>query len=228
MDEKVKYRLEKKYFCDEGQLVNLDVRLKRFLKPDAYQVDVGFYTVRSVYFDDMTDTCAHETLQGVSKRKKYRLRIYNGNADVIKLEIKHKLNGYNYKETCRISKNQCETLLAGKLLPINPSDPKALTKFNIDMRVKLLRAKVIVEYRRKAYINKLGNARITFDTNLSYSNKTKAFLEPVLVTHRVRLDKQLLEVKYDEFLLDSINDLLQLDTLQVTAFSKYVICRGIV
>ena len=50
----------------------------------------GFYSISSLYFDDMYQTAYQEKLDGVETRKKYRIRIYNNSDSVISLECKYK------------------------------------------------------------------------------------------------------------------------------------------
>ena len=50
----------------------------------------GKYEIRSLYFDNMEDKALREKLDGISVREKYRLRMYNGDTSVIRLERKVK------------------------------------------------------------------------------------------------------------------------------------------
>jgi len=68
------------------------------MKPDAHAGEDGRYTVRSVYFDDHSDSCYYDNEDGVNNRKKFRIRLYNGDPEVILLECKQKVNGRNHKE----------------------------------------------------------------------------------------------------------------------------------
>ena len=55
------------------------------------------YHVRSLYFDDIHNSGYYEKLNGVGKRKKYRIRIYNHSNSVIKLERKGKEGQYTQR-----------------------------------------------------------------------------------------------------------------------------------
>ena len=91
------FRSELKYLCSERQLAMLEMRIRHLCTPDPHAGDDGRYRVRSVYFDDYRDSCYYENEDGINHRKKYRIRTYNGNSDVIILECKEKKNGKNYK-----------------------------------------------------------------------------------------------------------------------------------
>ena len=91
----------------------------------------------------------------------------------------------------------------------------------------MMRPKIIIDYERTAFVDSVGNVRITFDRNIAACNRWEAFLEekvpgmvPVLET-----GIHVLEVKYDEFLPDHIAQLLELGSLNRTAFSKYYLGR---
>ena len=85
---------------------------------------------------------------------------------------------------------------------------------------------VIVEYARIPYVCRDGNVRITLDMNISSSNRTECFLDPVIARRPVmEAGSHILEVKYDEFLPDYIKISLELGTLRQTSFSKFYLCR---
>ena len=104
-----KYRNEWKYSCEQPYLDVLSERLSSVLPKDKNSGENGYYTVRSLYFDDVYNSCASENEAGISKRYKYRIRYYENNANLLKLEKKEKANGkchkkklYNYsKRLCR-------------------------------------------------------------------------------------------------------------------------------
>ena len=68
--------------------------------------------------------------------------------------------------------------------------------------------------------------RITLDENIVSSSQTERFLEGDFARRPIMPPgRHVLEVKYDEFLPDPIRQVLQLETLQRTSFSKYYLCR---
>ena len=86
--------------------------------------------------------------------------------------------------------------------------------------------KVIVEYERIPYVSKLGNVRITFDVNLCSSTDVSEFLNGNYKKRPVMpKDTLLMEVKWDDFLPDTIYRALSIENLKQTAFSKYCLCR---
>ena len=75
------YRHEWKIELSPSDLLILRQRLRRVLQPDAHAVD-GRYLIRSLYFDTPEDRALREKLDGVSRREKFRIRYYNGDAGV--------------------------------------------------------------------------------------------------------------------------------------------------
>ena len=117
-------------------------------------------------------------------------------------------------------------LMAGEvLLPPDDDDP-VRWKFYLRQTEHLLRPVIIVEYDRIPYICQEGNVRVTFDMNLCSSNRIDQFLDSDITRNPVSATgMNLLEVKYDEFLPDPIYQSIQSRGLQITAFSKYYLCR---
>lgn len=220
------YRVEDKYICTENELVLLQERLKFILKPDTNQKSEIGYTVTSVYFDDLFDSHLKDTVEGIGQRQKYRIRIYNNSLDVIKLEIKYKQYSRVMKNSCQISEEQMRMLLSGHCIESQDmSIDNPIVLFNLAIKNKGLRPKVIVEYDRKAYIFPSGNVRITFDRNLRTGTQIKKFGETGLVLNQIAGMQNVLEVKYDKFLPGFIAQLLESGNMNQGTYSKYRLCR---
>jgi len=227
--EAANFRHEFKYCCSEAQLACLQHRLGVFLKTDQNADEAGKYSIRSMYFDDMYDTCFYENENGTDPREKFRIRFYEQRYNLIRLECKRKVNGMTQKLSCKLDKETCEKILSGKdapgfleMQPDNPVWNLFANKWNTDH----FRPSVIVEYDRTTYVCEMGNVRITFDRNVSSASANEYFFEPRLMKRPVMpTGMQLLEVKYDQYLPDYIYKSLELDSLQRTAYSKYYLCR---
>lgn len=220
------YRNEIKYIVAETQLVLLKNRIGHLIEPDRHAGPDGQYRIRSLYFDDYYDSCYTENEIGTDPREKFRIRIYNADPGRISLELKRKQHGMTQKLSCRLTEEQCRTLMAGRPLRPDSSYPAVLQKLNLLMNTRLLRPRVIVEYDREPYVEPLGNTRITFDRNIRSSDAVGLFLEKSVPARPIMpAGKHILEVKYDEFLPDYLYRNLQLSNLRQTAFSKYYLCR---
>lgn len=221
-----KYRHELKYEITTAQIPMIKNRINHLLELDVHAGDNGVYTIRSLYFDDYSNSCYYENENGTDPREKFRVRIYNHSTDRIMLECKRKERGKTLKTACALTREQTLHLMKGEVLPDIANQPPLLRKLSLQMLTRRLRPVVIVEYDRIPFVYPTGNVRITLDTNISSSTAIDSFLDEQIPKRPVQaLGRQLLEVKYDEFLPDFIYRNLQLQNLQQTAFSKYYICR---
>ncbi len=119
------FRHELKLLCSAQDLAIVRARLKNLLPFDTYAGENGQYTIRSLYFDDYNNSCLRENEAGVDNRRKYRIRLYNGSPDRLQLEIKRKRHGMTQKLSCRLTREQCETLMRGRCPPyLPPLDPR--------------------------------------------------------------------------------------------------------
>ena len=226
MEKQMKFRHELKYVVSAAQVELIKNRVEHLLPRDAHAGEKGMYAIRSLYFDDYENRCYRENEDGTDPREKFRIRIYNHSAEKIRLECKRKERGMTHKESCPLTEMQTRMLMEGRALPDIASQPPVLRKLTMQMLTRRMRPVVIVEYERVPYVYELGNVRITLDLNVSSGKDVGAFLEESISKRPVMpAGRQLLEVKYDEYLPDFIYNNLQLENLQQTAFSKYYLCR---
>lgn len=221
------YRVEDKFICDEKQLFYLQSKLECILHTDQNQESQYGYMITSVYFDDYQDRHLIDAVNGNQVREKYRIRIYNGSYDVIKLEVKYKRDSRILKKSCRISREQMIKLLQGQCIEdCAPSLDSTITLFNIAINERKLRPVIIVEYDRKAFVFDAGNVRITLDRNLRFSKRVDLFMQEAEFPRTyVQKPDSVLEVKYDEFLPGFIAGILETGNMRQEAYSKYRICR---
>ena len=220
------FRHELKYLISNAQVPMIQNRIRHLLQPDQHADANGAYSVRSLYFDDYENSCYYENENGTDPREKFRIRIYNGNADRILLECKRKERGMTRKTACQLTREQTMALMQGNVLPDVENQPQPLRKLTLLMLTRRMHPVVIVEYERIPYVYANGNVRITLDRSVSASTAFQDFLKPQIPKRPVMpLGQQLLEVKYDAYLPDFVYRSLQLENLGRTAFSKYYICR---
>jgi hypothetical protein len=200
-------------------------RLKIIAKPDLNADLQGGYRVRSLYFDNIYDKVLREKLYGISQREKFRIRYYNDNTSLIKLEKKSKMNGLCSKRVTRITKEECEKLLAGDTGSLLNSQDPLKQELYAKMKYQLLRPRTIVDYHREPYIYPYGNVRITFDTDIRSGLYSTDFFKTDLSGIPVSNAAILMEVKYDEFLPDVIEDAIRVNQRRASAYSKYAGCR---
>ncbi|WP_026652344.1 polyphosphate polymerase domain-containing protein [Butyrivibrio proteoclasticus] len=222
-----KFRHELKYLCSDAELKALRVRLQHVLTPDPHADDSGKYYIRSMYFDDYDNSCYNENEDGVDVREKWRVRTYGCSDQTIKLECKRKEQGMIQKKACKLTREQFGQLCDphSRILP-RADYPELLNRFILLKRTKLFHPSTIVSYERTPFICDNGNVRVTFDRNITSSTQFDDFFVKELKQRPImERGRQLLEVKYDEYIPDYIFHAIQSGSMQQTTFSKYFLCR---
>lgn len=221
-----KYRHEYKSFINNFDYFTLKTRLKHIAKLDKNVDKSGSYKVVSLYFDNVYDKAMSDKVNGLSEREKFRIRYYNNDYGFIRLEKKSKKNQLCLKESVNLTKEECQKIIDGDYAWMRASDNELLLEFYAKIKADFLRPKIIVEYKREAYIYTSGNVRITFDSEIKASSNITAFLSderPMTPTG----NNIILEIKYDEFIPEIISDVVQTDDRRVSGFSKYLTARSI-
>lgn len=217
-----KYRHEYKHLINMLDMTVLTGKLTHIAKPDEHTED-GSYFVRSLYFDTPCDNALRDKLNGESVREKFRIRFYDMDSGFIRLEKKSKRSGLCAKRSAPLTRKQTERLIVGDYDFLPDTGAPLLTELYAKMSGKLLRPRLTVDYRRKAYVFPAGNVRVTFDFGIRSDENIGAFFDPAPAAFPVS-DSVVMEVKYDEFLPQFIADAVQLNGMRtgaLSAFSKY-------
>ena len=219
-------RHELKYFINPAELEVLRQRLRGALEMDSHCVNGEPYAIRSLYFDDVEDSAFYDKQAGVMHRDKYRIRIYNFSDRAIFLERKRKMGDLIQKSSVAITRRLCDQLIEGNPSGLYRAQNPLLQDMYVQMRTKLLRPRVIVDYEREAYIHPAEDVRITFDLTLRSGLASRELFNPKLPTvcpHDRNVE--ILEVKFNNYLPDYINALLHGISAERSAVSKYILCR---
>ena len=218
------FRHEWKYEINASDMIAVRQRLRAAARPDPHAVE-GKYLIRSLYFDNLADKALLEKLDGVNQREKFRIRYYNGDASLIHLEKKSKLNGLGSKQSVRISAAEAQAIVNGDLAWMSESGRPLVVELYSKMLSQGLRPKTIVDYEREPYIYSPGNVRVTLDYNIRTGLYCTDFLNPNCITVPAGDAPIILEVKWDAFLPEIIRDAVELSNRHAGAFSKYAACR---
>lgn len=218
------FRHEWKHEINVSDMIALRQRLRTVAKPDIHAVN-GKYTVRSLYFDNLSDKALREKVDGVNLREKFRLRYYNGDASVIHLEKKSKCNGLGRKRTAELTCEQAQAILSGDSGWMMEQENGLIRELYCKMKLQGLRPKTIVDYTREPFVYEPGNVRVTIDYDIRTGLGGTDFLDSACVTVPAGNAPILLEVKWDAFLPEIIRDAVQLNGRHAEAFSKYAVCR---
>lgn len=219
-------RHELKYFITPAELRVLRGVLTPVMQLDPNGNENNEYHIRSLYFDTINDDALEEKIAGVGNRKKYRIRIYNFSDKVIKLECKSKYGDLISKQSVTIPRELADQLIAGDPEGLQRMRHPLLHDVYREMKTRLLRPAVIVDYVREAYIHPAEEVRVTFDKQLRTGLFSSDMFNKEIPTYPVFDDPvEILEVKYDEFLPSYIQSILSGITAQRSAISKYTWCR---
>ena len=219
------YRHEWKHQLNYGDFLALRHRLRSALPHDSHVGRDGSYQIRSLYFDTPGDRALREKLDGVNGREKFRIRLYNGDGAYIRLEKKSRRDGLGDKASACLTYGEARALAAGETDWMRGHPEELVRELYAKMLCQRLTPRTIVDYRREPFVYPPGNVRVTLDWDLRTGLRCTDFLDMECVTVPAGEPVYLLEVKYDQFLPDFIRDLVQLESRQTAAFSKYARCR---
>ena len=219
-------RHELKYFINPAEVEMLRARLRPVLRLDNHCKGGRPYVIRSLYFDDIEDSAYLDKLDGVMHRDKYRIRVYRYSDQEIFLERTRKLGDLIQKSSVQITRRLCDQIISGDPRGLHKAANPLLQDMYVQMRTRLLRPRVIVDYAREAYLHPAENTRLTFDLNLRSGLYSSDLFNPHLPTvcpHDRNV--QILEIKFDNYLPHYIAALLSGVNAERSAISKYVLCR---
>jgi hypothetical protein len=220
-----RYRHELKYLINLPDWALLSTRLAGVFHRDENVDSHGEYWIRSLYFDDYWNTAYEEKDEGVLLRHKYRIRIYNCQDSIIKLERKNKYGQYINKVSAPLSKGETESILAGDYAFLEKSAHNLLQEFYYELTSRLMRPRVIVDYDREPYVLDAGDVRITFNKPVRAGFGRFDLFDAKLPTLEVLpANQMIMEVKFTEFLPGLVRSLMPPRSNILTAASKYVLC----
>lgn len=218
-------REEKKFLINIADFRSISARLEKVMAQDPHN-GVHGYIIRSLYFDTPYDTDFFEKQAGVELRRKIRLRCYDPKLDFAMLEMKQKQGARQLKRSLRVSREDAVRMTAGDYSPLlRYSEPFAAEIYGM-MQARSYIPRAIVEYNRKAFIAKENRIRVTFDNRIVATESCfdlfseKLNMNPVLDPYNV-----VLEVKFNGFLLNYIQSMINCVDKSEMSVSKYILAR---
>ena len=219
-------REEKKYVLSYAEAERIYNKLKQILPGDDVN---GYepYMVRSLYFDSYYNDDYFDKLAGIKDRKKIRIRIYDTLAQTAKLEVKQKEGGFQRKRSLTITKEEVEMLCKGECEFLLKMNSQLAEDVYYIFQKETYKPKCIIEYKRRAFAVPTNNIRITLDSEIAVSEGSLDIfdLSPACIVPVETRNKVILEVKYNNFLLSYIKDVLQLCDVPQESYSKYTTGR---
>lgn len=232
------YRKEYKYIVDDAVLKEVRNRIESLMKIDFHQKG-DHYTIRSIYLDGPDFPCLRENEGGFSTRQKLRIRTYNCDSGKISAEIKIRHRDTISKMSADISGRTLDAIICGNIsdtakylmedMNLAANQPerkkKALGIYLSKIVGEGYLPAAMVNYERCAYVHPIGNVRITFDRNIEATRNYQGFFDEYLpAVPVIGGGKHVLEVKYDEFLPDTISEMLGGILPVRSSVSKYARC----
>ena len=220
------FRHEYKFLISKNAAILLKMRLPHIMQRDPHAGIHGQYTIRSLYFDDPNYTAFRDKVDGVDNRTKYRIRCYNGDTSVCRLERKEKKGHLTRKTGQSISPQQAAALQKRML-----SDPPEGLAQELRLRCASdgLQPMVLVDYDRTPFVSANGNSRITLDENLRTRPYCADLFSPSTGMLPVLEDGEvILEVKFDDFLPGYLSEVLSDIPKIPMAFSKFAMCMNLI
>ena len=221
----MQYRSEIKHVITAADRAAICANMRVVAKLDPHVGERGYYKIRSLYFDSLTDKALREKLDGVNEREKFRIRYYDNNLSLIKLEKKVKRGGLGYKVTAPLTREEAQKIVDGDLNWMATSGRGLVIELYSKMKSQGLRPRTIVDYERIPFVYAPGNVRVTVDYNIRTGLNCTDFLNPHCVTIPAGDAPIILEVKWDEYLPGIIRHAVQVKDRPCGAFSKYGACR---
>ena len=220
----MKFRHELKYLLNYGDAELVRERLGVILQGDAHARG-GSYSVRSLYFDDYWDTAYRDKMAGVSSRRKYRIRLYNRDDAMIRLECKIKRESYISKISAPLSRAETDSIMKGDYGFLLRREEPVCRQFYCECVSRVLRPRVYVEYEREPYVMEPGDVRITFDRDVRGASPAGSIDEDdKMFLHVLEPGKLIMEVKFTEFLPRMVREVLPSRAAELSAVSKYTLC----
>lgn len=221
----IKGRTELKHEITNMDCFLLRNKLKHFMKSDPHAKKDGKYLIRSVYFDNFDNKVLTQKKEGYYERDKFRVRLYDNDASYLNLEKKSKRNNLTYKQKCRITAEEYEAIRNGETTWMEQDPRELIQDLYVQMNLFQLKPVTVVDYEREVFIYPHGNVRVTFDSSIKTSFRNNDVLNSGLPMVGTNPDIVILEIKYDEYLPDTIKYLLQLGDRRKGTYSKYQISR---
>ncbi len=221
-------RKELKYLIGTDEVYFYKNKLREVMDEDPHNHDEG-YTIRSLYFDTLSDDDYYGKLDGLDHRQKIRMRIYDGNSNIIKLELKAKEGDFQRKRSLSLSREEAEMLIDEDYSFLMERPEKFAHAMYVMMSTRGYRPKCIVEYDRMAFMNEFNDIRITFDMRLRALEDPEEFFNTAIDPYPVADPSETtMEVKYNGFLFSYIKENLDIVNRPRISNSKYVRSRSFV
>jgi len=232
-ENQILYRYEFKYILNKKISNQIEKEARNFMIYDGHVKKElnNKYFVRSLYFENNFASNFYEKVDGMKIRRKYRLRTYSNFFDPkvpIFFEVKGRISERTYKKRINVKNKYLNLFLSQSqnfnLLNLYPNN-EMIINFIFDSFRKNLKPLILVDYKRRPYINKFGlYFRLTFDTNLLSSKTNNLFSNDKYSSWlECKAGYTILEVKFDRSIPAWFHRIIQCYNLKRKSISKFVL-----
>lgn len=218
-DLRVFKRYEKKYLLSADQFESFFAEYRDRLVPDEYHESL----IQNVYYDTDNYRLVRDSIDKPVYKEKLRLRCYNEirPGENAYLEIKKKYEGIVYKRREKINIDVMKEFIEGKS---GEDDEKSQIGKELEWFVKYygsLKPAMYLSYRRKAWLVKGTDIRITFDTDITWRTNEIDLIKGSYGEKLLEEGTVLMELKCGEAIPLDIVRLFTKYSIYPTSFSKY-------
>lgn len=212
-------RYEIKYLLTREQKGAVMAAMTDHMEPDSF----GRSTIRNIYYDTDNYRLVRRSLERPIYKEKLRVRSYHTAKpeDEVFIELKKKYNSVVYKRRTDICQRQVADYLAGKILAPKPCQITNEIDYFLQF-YKTLAPKVFLSYEREAFFDKDNSEfRVTFDENILWRTTDLSLEAGVYGENILKPGQTLMEIKTSGGIPLWMVDVLTVQKLQKTSFSKY-------
>ena len=210
----MRYERKFQYLPCYGDLISVFLKCNRF--KEIYHKRI----INSLYYESDNFDLYQDSINGLNKKQKIRLRFYDSDGSKSRIEYKNKVDLVNEKKYSNLENNK-----NNQLLPVYFKDKNYIIENLYAPRIIdcFYKPKVMVSYTRFYFISDDEELRITLDSEIYFmkANLNSSFIN---IGKRRGLDKAILEMKYREDYypdLKFINSICTKFGMNLSTFSKY-------
>ncbi len=212
-------RYERKFVIPEHMQNNLHgiINTNKFLLKKIYKERI----VNSIYYDFSDMKLARENIDGLSNRKKVRIRYYGNIIDFKdpNLEIKIKTGSTGKKKIFSLENIFFKNIFTEMITHISNQE---ISPYIISL-LKHIEPKVFVSYKRLYFLSNCKKYRLTYDSDIRYLKIISPDSFKIKRNSMIKDSNNILEIKYPIDYDQNSYKISKLFPFRVSRNSKYIV-----
>ena len=203
----------------KGRLID-DLMLNLSLHPSSLRKIYPDRTINNIYFESNNYLSLNDNIDGISNRKKLRLRWYGNkeSPDNLCIESKCKLNGYGWKKKQLINSSVC---LVKSWRQIKSNLESQVHDNFTRLALSFSHPVIINSYKRQYFGDFNESIRITVDTEIRYFDQ-RFYKKPNFHINALADENLIVEIKSNRKNRKFLESFLQNFSFPISKNSKYV------